>query len=52
MAVDLLMDASTVIKCGARNNIGIVILVDMNINFFTGVMTAFEFAIPPDEFRC
>ena len=56
VAVDLLMDALTVIRLGLlANNIGVDVLVDVNVNVYAGVMTAFEFPMPGrplEEFRC
>ena len=56
MAVDLLMDALTDIRLGLlTNNIGVDVLVDVNVNVSAGVMTAFEFAMsgrPLEEFHC
>ena len=53
-AVDLLMDVMAAIILGVRTNIGVSMLVDLNVNAFAGVMTAFGFAMPgpPEEFRC
>ena len=55
-AVGLLMDALTDIRLGLlTNNIGVDVLVDVNVNVSAGVMTAFEFAMPGrplEEFRC
>ena len=56
MAVDLLTDALTDIRLGLlTNNIGVDVLVDVNVNAFAGVMTAFEFPMPgrpSEDFRC
>ena len=47
MAVDLLMDALTEIFGVLTNiDIGVNVLVDVNVNVFAGVMTGFEFVMP------
>ena len=46
-AVDLLMAALADIILGVRTEIGVgVSVVDVNVNVFSGVMTAFEFTMP------
>ena len=54
VAVDLLTDVLTdIIRLALANNIVVEILVDVNINVFGGVMTAFEFIMPgPLEAFC
>ena len=56
VAVGLLMDALTDIRLGLlANNIGVDVLVDVNVNVSAGGMAAFEFAMPGhplEEFRC
>ena len=55
MAVDLLMDALTEIFGVLTNiDIGVNVLVDVNVNVFAGVMTGFEFVMPGpwEKFRC
>ena len=56
VAVDLLMDALTGIILGLlANNIGVDVLVEVNVNAFAGVITAFDFPMPGrplEEFRC
>ena len=55
VAVDLLMVALTGIRLGLLANIGVDVLVDVNVNVSGRVMTAFEFAMPGrplKEFRC
>ena len=54
VAVDLLMDAFTAIIRGVLNNIDVGILVDVNVDVFGDVMTAFEFIMtgPLEDFRC
>ena len=45
-AVDLLMDVLAGIILGVRTEIGVGVLVmDVNVNVFSGVMTAFEFTM-------
>ena len=46
MAVDLLMDSLTAIIRAVRTNSDVDMLVDVNVNVFAGVMTAFEVVIP------
>ena len=43
VAVGLLMDTFPAIIRGVRTNIGVDLLVDVNLSVFPGVMTAFEF---------
>ena len=53
-AVDFLMDTFTAIIRGVLNNIDVGILVDVNVDVFGDVMTAFDFIMagPLEEFRC
>ena len=54
MAVGLLIDTLTDIILGVLTNIGVYIMVEVNVNVFVSVITAFEFAMsdPFGEFRC
>ena len=54
VAVNLLMDAFTAMIRGVLNNIDVGMLVDVNVDVFADVMTAFEFIMsgPLEEFRC
>ena len=55
VAVAWLMDALTTIIGGALlTNIDVDVLMDVNVNVFAGLVTAFGFAMPGplEEFRC
>ena len=54
VAVGLLMDGLRGILRAVLTNIGVDVLVDVNVNASAGVMTAFEFAMPCPfkDFRC
>ena len=49
-----MMDVFTAIICGVLTNIDVDVLMDVNVNVFGDVMTAFEFIMtgPLEEFRC
>ena len=53
-AIDLLVDALTVITFGVLPGIGVDMLVGVNLNRFVVSMTSFEFAVsgPLEAFRC
>ena len=54
VAVDLLMDAFTVVILGVPVNVGVNMSVGVNLNVFADVMKAFGFVMPDpsEEFRC
>ena len=54
VAVELLIGALTLTMRGVLTNIGADVLMDVNVNVFAGVMTAFRFAMPCpfEDFRC
>ena len=53
-AVDLLVDALTVMMFWVLPDIGVDVLANVNLNMFAVLMTSFEFAMPGplEEFRC
>ena len=54
VVVDLSMGGLADVIFDVLNNIGVDVLVDVIVNVFSGVMTAFEFAMPDplEEIRC
>ena len=46
MGADVLIIVSDVAVHGVRTNMGVDVLVGVNVNVFAGAMTDFEFAMP------